>query len=158
MLNRLFPKTIDNTYRGHWLGLWLIVPVVLIRLAQGVSAMVAPRFIAAGADAIPLDRYDPAAAATMVGLFALLGLSISLILLWGVVVLIRYRAMVPLLYLIVLLQLVGTKVLLLLHPIARAGTSGSQTASLIVWSIFGATVIGFLLSLMDRTRPSEGAR
>lgn len=113
--------------------------------------MVNPRFVAASADAIPLDRYAPDAADAAVSLFSLLGLSISLLLLWGVVVLIRYRAMIPLLYLIVLLQIVGTKVLVGLHPIARAGTSDSQTASLIVWSILGATVIGFVLSLMQRT-------
>jgi len=156
MLSRIFPRQIDNAYRGHWLGLWLIVPVVLIRLAQGISSMVDPRFIAAGADAIPLDRYAPDAAAAVVALFALLGLSISLLLLFGVVVLIRYRAMIPLLYLIVLLQGAGTKVLVMLHPIARAGTSDSQTASLIVWSILTATIIGFVLSLMQRP-PKAGA-
>ena len=156
MLSRIFPKQIDNRYRGHWLGAWLIVPVVLMRLAQGVASMVNPRFIAAGADAIPLDRYASDAADAVVSLFSLLGLSISLLLLWGVVVLIRYRAMIPLLYLIVLLQIVGTKVLVTLHPIARAGTGDSQTASLIMWSILGATIIGFLLSLKQKT-PKESA-
>ncbi len=33
-----FPKQVDNAHRGHWLAVWLIVPVVLIRLAQGMSS------------------------------------------------------------------------------------------------------------------------
>ena len=122
MLNRIFPKQIDNRYRGHWLG--------RADRAGGADAAGAgrgldgrPALHRAAADAIPLDSYGPAGPAAAVSLFALLGLSISLLLLWGVVVLIRYRAMIPLLYLIVLLQIVGTKVLVTLHPIARAGTA-----------------------------------
>jgi hypothetical protein len=46
MLNRIFPKAFDNVFRGHWLGLWLFVPVVLLKLIIGVNSVRDPREIA----------------------------------------------------------------------------------------------------------------
>jgi hypothetical protein len=47
------------------------------------------------ADGIPLDPYTPAAARTIVSLFAVLGLSNFMICLLGILVLARYRSMIP---------------------------------------------------------------
>ena len=50
MLGRLFPKQMDNTYRGHWLGMWLFVPIVLLELVIGTNSIINTRSVATGAD------------------------------------------------------------------------------------------------------------
>ena len=117
MLSRLFPTQFDNNYRGHWLALWLFVPILLFRVAQSVAVMSDARYVLTHADAIPLDTYSAAGAATVVSfawLLALLGLVLPL---QGVVVLIRYRTMIPFMYLCLLLMDLGKRLVLLVNPI-----------------------------------------
>src|SRR5690349_8347545 len=121
MLDRIFPKQFDNIFRGHWLGLWLLAPVLLARLAIGVNSTLNTRTVAESADGIPLDTFSAAAANTVVSLFALSGFSFILLSLLGILVMLRYRAMIPLMYLLLLIQQLGNRGLLLLHPIARSG-------------------------------------
>lgn len=60
--------------------------------------------------------------------------------------LVRYRAMVPLIYLVVLLLFAGMKVLGLLYPIPRApGSPGGM----IVLAMLAVTLLGGLLSVLD---------
>ncbi len=147
MLARIFPKQIDNNFRGHWLAILLFVPVVLVKLTIGVNSIVYTRYIATSADGIPLDSFSAGGAQTVVALFALLGLFQLLLALQGVVVLIRYRAMIPFTYLLLVIQQFANKAILLVHPIARSGTPGSQIGSAVVLAILAATLIGFALSL-----------
>lgn len=160
MLSRIFPKQFDNAYRGHWLALWLFVPVMLVRAIEGVNSIVITRQVATGADAIPLASYDPPAAAAVIALFALLGLYGLLLPLLGVVALIRYRTMIPLLYLLLLLLYAGSRVILTLDPIARAGSavvSGIPVGALFNYGLLAFTVAGFVLSLVVRNTEGKPA-
>src|SRR5438105_15694701 len=96
MLGLLFPTHVDNTYRGHKLALWLFGLVVLAKLGIGFGSVFNTYQAASQADGIPLDRYPSAAAETVVSLFALLGWLHIMLGVICVAVLIRYRAIVPL--------------------------------------------------------------
>jgi hypothetical protein len=152
MLSRIFPNQFDNaSYGGHRFGIWLFVPVLMVELAIGLNSIINTRFVATSADGIPLDSYDAAGAAAVVSLFALLGLSRALIGLTGLMALIRYRAMIPFMYLLLLALQFGTKALVFLHPIAPSGPSGG------IGSVFilGVTIVmlaGFGLSLVGGAR------
>lgn len=152
MVDRIFPRRVDNTYRGHWLATGLLVLVVLLRLVIGANSMLNPRSVAATADGIPLDHYGAAAADAVVALFALLGLGDFLLGLLGALVLLRYRAMIPLMFVLLLLDQLGRKVLVFAHPIARAGATTVATFSvgtLINYGLLAMLVVGFGLSLMN---------
>src|ERR1700687_3110333 len=99
MLSRIFPKAFDNVFRGHWLGLWLFVPIVLLKLLIRAHFILSARGVATSADGIPLATFNAAGADAVVGLFVLLGLFQLLLGLLGTVALIRYRAMTPFVYL-----------------------------------------------------------
>jgi hypothetical protein len=75
MLDLLFPQRIDNTFRGQKAALWLLALMALMRTAMGVSVMFNTHMTAITADGIPLDTYPAAAAANIVAMFALLGLT-----------------------------------------------------------------------------------
>lgn len=147
MFERLFPRQLDNNYRGHWLGKWLFVGVVLARLAIGVNSTINTRFVAMSADGIPLDKYSPAAADAVVALFGISGFFLLLLSLLGLVVALRYRAMIPFIYLLLLIDQVGRRVLLQIHPIAKSGVATANLGLGFVLLILGASAIGLVLSL-----------
>jgi hypothetical protein len=147
MLSRIFPTQVDNNYRGHRLAIWLLVPIILLRGLIGFNSIFFARTVATSADGVPLDSFTPAAAGTVLALFALLGLFSLLLALLGLVVLVRYRAMIPFLYLFLLIQELGNKAVLLAYPVTRSASSGAPAGSIVVFAILAMTLIGFVLSL-----------
>src|SRR5438045_8020642 len=97
VFRRIFPRQIDNVFHGNRLALWLFGFYSLIRLIQGTLSALNTYATATGPDGIPVDAYSPAAAQTVLALFALLGLNVMILPLLGLLALIRYRAMLPLL-------------------------------------------------------------
>jgi hypothetical protein len=155
MISRIFPRQADNAFGGRRLAIWLLVPCVLVRGIEGVNSIVMTRQIAMGADGIPLDTYGAAAAAAVTALFALLGLSVLLLALVVAVVLIRYRALIPFGYLLLLTDLVASKVINMLHPMARAAgepVGAFPAGAVFNYGLLGLLILGFVLSLIPRRK------
>lgn len=148
MLQRLFPKQFDNRFPGHFLAIWLFGAVMLMELAMGANSLINTRTVASLADAIPLDRYTNGGTEAVVALFALAGLFRVLLALQGLLVLIRYRAMIPFMFLLLLVLHLGSKALLLVHPIAKSGVSSARLGSAFVYAIIAMLFLGFALSLV----------
>src|SRR3569832_1208502 len=144
MLSLLFTKQIDNTFRGWRLGLWLFVPVLIVRLGIGFNSAFNARETAMNADGIPLNLLGEAGANEAVALFALLGLAGFLIALLGVLVLVRYRAKVPLMYIEFLVHQLGNRVINSYLPTLKGGakviSEGIPVASIVVYSLVGMQV------------------
>lgn len=104
MLQRLFPKQADNDYRGHPLALWLFYPITLITLGRSLVHIFRDDGGAQSIATIPLDSFTPDGAAGVVTIFALWGLSQLLIGLLYVLVLWRYRVLLPLMYLSLIVE------------------------------------------------------
>jgi hypothetical protein len=150
MVDRLFPKSFDNVYRGHWLAIWIFGAVVLAKAMQGVNSIIMPRLVATNADGIPLDSFNAAGAQTVLALFALLGFYLLVLPVQSVVVLIRYRAMIPFMYLMLLFVQLGSRVLFLLHPAVRTSTMPAGLA--VNLAILALTLMGFALSLLSKKK------
>lgn len=151
LLHRLLPAQIDNHFRGRRLALWLFGFFVLVKLFQGAESVFNSYATAMNADGIPLESYGTAVAQTVLSMFALLGLNVLVLPLLGVLALIRYRAMIPMIYLMMLMLNLGGRAVQLVHPIARAG--GVQPIGFYVNLFLLAVLIaGFALSL---TRPGS---
>ena len=153
MLARIFPKQFDNDYRGYWLAVWIFVPVMLLKAIQGANSIIMTRVVLTGADGIPVDQYTNGGAEAVVALFALLGMYLLIIPIQSLIVLIRYRSMIPFMYLLFLAVQIGARVLGQVNHIDRpGGTPIGFTVNLV---IFALTLIGFALSLQDRTAVPE---
>ncbi|HEY3812082.1 MAG TPA: hypothetical protein VGL66_02570 [Caulobacteraceae bacterium] len=146
MLTRLFPKSIDNLYRGRWIAVWLLVPIILLRLVIGFNSMAFTHRIATSADGISLDSFGPGATAEVMQEFALLGLYTFGSGVIGVVVLTRYRAMIPLFYLALLLLQIGSKAL----QLARSDGLTLAPGAYVILGMLAAAATGLVLSLWDR--------
>jgi hypothetical protein len=147
MLDRLFPQRLDNTYRGYKLALWLFGLVVLMRLGISLNSIFNGRLVASSADGIPLDTFPPAASQTVVSLFALLGLSHLVLCLLCILVLVRYRALVPFMFALLLLQHLVRKLILHFLPVPRTGTPPGSVVNLVLLALM---VAGLVLSLWSR--------
>ena len=164
MLNRIFPKQFDNSYRGHWLAIWLFALVVLLKATQGVESIINTRNVVANADGISLDGFSAAGVETFLALFAILGLYVLVIPLQSLLVLIRYRAMIPFMYLLLLILYASNRGVLLLHPIVRSaapamGFGGHPIGYYVNFVILVMTLIGFVLSLIGkRYRATQEAK
>ena len=147
MLRRLFPAVIDNRFRGRRLALWLYVPLVLMKLALGTAHMFRADGGAHTVSRMPLDSYPDGAAQNIIGLMARMGLEQVLLGALFLVVLLRYRALIPLMYLVMVLHYLAAKGVGLMKPLAVAGASGTGTMYLIIAAL---AATGLVLSLSGR--------
>ncbi|MBI1212125.1 MAG: hypothetical protein GC190_11725 [Alphaproteobacteria bacterium] len=153
MLSRIFPKQFDNNYRGNKLAILLLAPIVLFKLTMGATAAglnpwVSTRSVATDADGFRLDTFGEEAASIVVFLFASWGLGLLVLCSLGVVVLVRYRAMIPLMYLLLSIEQFGRMAIQLASPIVKAVETGQHSLGFFVnWGFTAALVIGLLLSL-----------
>jgi hypothetical protein len=122
MLTQFLPKSADNAYRGQVLALWILALVVLLKSIMSLNSVFNGYSVASAADGLPLDTYPPAAARTVVALFGAWGVGQLMLCLIGVLVLVRYRSLVPFVLALFLLEQLTRKLVLALLPIARTGT------------------------------------
>ncbi len=147
ILDRLFPRRIDNTYRGYRIALVLFGLVVAVRALQSVMIIVNGHSIAQSADGIPLETYPVAAAQTILAIFAISSLNRLIISLICGVVLVRYRSAVPLMFVVLALSYLGSQIILRFVPIVTAGTPPGPIMNMVM---FGLVIIGLALSLFER--------
>jgi hypothetical protein len=144
MWSSLLPPTADNTFAGRKAGLWLLGLLLLAKTVMSVNAIFLGGTVATKADGIPLDAYAPAAARAVVALFAAWGLAQLMICLVGVLVLVRYRALVPLTFVLLLAEHLGRRLIFFVMPIERVGSPPSPAIQL---GLLAVMVAGLALSL-----------
>jgi hypothetical protein len=145
----LLPQSIDNTYRGRKLALWIFGLVVAVRALQSIMIFFNGYNTARTADGIPLETYPAAAAQTILALFALSSLWRLIVSLICVIVLVRYRRAIPFMFVVLALTFLAAQVLTRFIPIVRVGSPPGVIVNLI---LFGLTVVGLVLSLWKRPR------
>jgi hypothetical protein len=147
VLSRLLPERIDNHYRGHPVALWLFVPITLQKLAMSFTHLFKADGGAQSISTMPLDTYPSSAAQNIVGLMARLGVEQLLLAVLLVLALLRYRAMIPLMYALIVAHYLASRGVSLIKPLVLAGTSGARTPALVI-AILSAAGLG--LSLIGR--------
>jgi hypothetical protein len=152
LLDRLFPRQVDNRFDGHRAALWLLGLLVALKLIVSLNSIFNTALVAQGADGIPLDSFGPAAARQVLVLFALLALGQLMLALIALAALIRWRALVPFLYLVSLAEQLGRRLLVQAQPGARPETTA--IAFYMTWGILALLALGLALSLI----PARGER
>lgn len=151
MPNPVFPRQLDNSYRGARLAIGILVLVVIVDGIMGANSMIQTQQVIEGADGIPLGTFAPPAARIIVDCFKSWALGLFLMSALAAVALVRYRAMVPLMYLMLLLENAGRRVLHLTNPLRHARGAWHPSAGFwINTSLLLALLLGFVLSLLPR--------
>lgn len=152
MLNRFLPRQVDNTYRGSRFALWVFALLVLMRVIMSLNSIFNGDIVASSADGIPLHTFTPDGAQTVVSLFAVLGLSNLVICTLCIVVLARYRALIPFMFSLLLLELLSRKLIHQFIPIVRTGTPPASVINLVLLTLM---VMGLALSLWSRNKTRQ---
>jgi hypothetical protein len=147
---KVLPRAIDNTYRGSRAALWLFALVVGVRIAQSLAIILNGYETARDADGIPLVTYPPEAAQQVVAIFAQQSLWRLTFCVLGVLVLVRYRSAVPLMFSFLLLNYLASQLIFRFVPLIRTGT---PPGPYINFALFAMTVLGLALSLWYRDVP-----
>lgn len=145
MLERLFPRQVDNRFEGHRAALWLLGFLVALKLVVSLNSIFNTATVAQGADGIPLDSFGPAAARQVLVLFALLALGQLILALIALAALVRWRALVPFLFLVSLVEQIGRR-LIVAQPGPRPDTPA--IAFYMTWGVLAVIAIGLALSLL----------
>jgi len=104
LLQRVFPPALDNRFPGHRIALYAFYALTAVTLWRSQHHLFAHDGGAQSIASIPLDTYSDSGADTVVGIFALWGLSQLIIGLIYLLVAIRYRSLIPLLYVLFTLE------------------------------------------------------
>ena len=150
MLSRLLPPVVNFTYTGSRVSLWLLGLVLFLKLAIALGAIFNGHYAASVADGIPIDSYTPQGTQAFLSVFASLGLSQLILSLLGVLLLLKYRPLVPIYLLVLLVEYLARKGVNAYMPIAR---SGNAPGGAINWAIFGVMLLAFVLSMRQRNVP-----
>jgi hypothetical protein len=143
-MNYLFPSLIDNEYKGKKIPLfffYLLIPVTIIRsLVHIFKADGGAQSIAN----IPLHLYSEQASDTIVHFFSEWGLSQLLFGVLYIVVLIKYKSLIPLMYLFMVLEYSTRLFLAYYKPFVLEGYAPGGIANYFLVPLF---VVMFILSL-----------
>ena len=152
MLERLFPRQVDNRFGGHRSALWLLGLLIALKLIMSARSIFDTVAVAQGADGIPLDSFGRAAAREVLLLFALMALGHLVLTLIALIVLIRWRALVPFIYLVLLGEHVARRLIAQSHRVA--GTPSTDVALYVNYGLLALLTLGLVLSLV----PARGTK
>jgi hypothetical protein len=157
MFARLFPPVLDNRLAGSRWCIPFLVLVAGVKLLMGfnfsgLNPLIGAAEILETVDGVPLSTYPAAVASTVVDMAKAWGLLLFLTAGLWFLALFRYRAMLPLATLLLLIeQLVRMGAGPLLNP-QRLVDSPSPSL-LINWGLTLLLLTGFTLSLVPRRQP-----
>jgi hypothetical protein len=145
ILATLLPKQLTNRFTGQKIALYVFVPLTLMLIFRSCMHLIAPDGGAQSIATIPLDTYSDSAAANVIAIFSQWGLSQLLLTLLFVLVLVRYRSLIPLFYLLFALEQCGRMAVGHFKPVVTLETAPGSAATLPLLII---SLIMLALSLM----------
>jgi hypothetical protein len=154
MIERLFPRQIDNRFEGRRLALWLLGALIALRLLMSINSILNTESVASGADGFRLASYGADGANAVLMLFALVAMGQLTVTLVGITALVRYRAMVPLVFLLLLADHVARRLIVQAYAIERSAKV--PIGSAINIGIAAVLLVGLALSL-SRPRSMSGS-
>ena len=128
----IFPKTIGNTYSGNIIPKILFYIVILFTIVRSLIHIFAHDGGAMSIATIPLDKYPSAAANTVIYLFGVWGLSQLIMGVFYLIVSLRYKSLIPLMYIFVAFEYAMRLVIGHMKPVVTAGTAPGAVGNYIL--------------------------
>jgi hypothetical protein len=147
MWSAIIPQRLDNAYRGQLAALWIFGAILLLKTGVALGTIFNGRAAAQSADGVPLQTFGAAGADAVITLFALWGLSQLIVSVIGALALVRYRAMVPLMFVLLLAYQIASRFVLSGRPIVAAGPHPGTYVNL---ALLVALIVGVVLSALPR--------
>lgn len=124
MIEKLFPKNLDNQYCGRAISKWVFVAMTILTIGRSLAHIFLPDGGAQSIATIALNDFSPEASSVIIGIFSYWGWSQLLFGLFYLVVLWRYKSLIPLMWLFIFTEWVGRYTLETFYkPIETVGTA-----------------------------------
>ena len=132
MLRKIFPHQVDNTYRGHKLGLYFFFVITLVTIGRSCIHIFAPDGGAQSIATIPLDTYSQGGAEAVIFIFAQWGIAQLMVGFIYLLVAWRYRRLIPLMYVFLFFEWSSRIALGFFKSIETAGVAPAAIAQLVL--------------------------
>lgn len=152
MIKTLLPNKLSDRYQGKPIARWVFFVITLVTIVRSLIHILAPDGGAQSIATIPLNNYSEPAAATVILMFSLWGLSQLLMGFVYAIVLWRYQTLIPFMYVLLIIEY-GMRIILgLLKPIETAGTAPGGIGNFILLPI---AILMLILSLLKTKKAGE---
>lgn len=131
MFEKLFPKSVDNQYRGMPIAKWVFAAMTVLTVGRSLAHIFVPDGGAKSIATIPLDAFSSEASAVIIGMFAQWGLTQLMFGLLYVLVIWRYRSLIPLMWSFIFFEWIGRLLLGFFKPIETVGQAPGGIGNLI---------------------------
>lgn len=150
----ILPKTIDNNYKGRQVSKLMFLLLTLVTIIRSLIHIFSSDGGAQSIATIPLDSYPSAAAATVVLMFALWGISQLLMSIVYIVVYFKYQSLIPAMYILLIIEYSMRLVVGMMKPIVTVGTAPGGIGNFILVPL---CIILFLMSIKVSKKHMENA-
>jgi hypothetical protein len=149
-LNKFFPKIVDNNYKGYKVALWTFMILSLISTVRSLIHFLAPDGGAGSIAGLDLSK----GAENIIFSFGLWGLSQLIYAFIQLLVAFRYKAMIPLFYLILICETLGRMAVgAMKPPILLYGTPPGGVANYIMLPLAISMLILSMMHKKERVSP-----
>ena len=142
---KLLPDSIDNRYRGRKLSQYAFLILTAATIVRSLIHVFAPDGGAQSIATIPLGSYPADAAAAVILMFSLWGLSQLLMGFVYLGVYVKYKSLIPAMYVLLIFEYAMRIVVGQMKPIVTAGTAPGSIGN---WIMVPVCVILLIFSLM----------
>jgi hypothetical protein len=144
---KLLPSAIDNQFRGLKLAQYAFLILTAATLVRSLIHVFAPDGGAQSIATIPLASYSGEAAATVILMFSLWGLSQLLMGIVYLVVYIKYKSLIPAMYVLMIVEYAMRIVIGQMKPIVTSGTAPGSIGN---WIMVPVCILLLALSLIKK--------
>jgi hypothetical protein len=149
----VLPKTIDNTYSGTIIPKIFFYVVIVFTIIRSLIHVLSPDGGSMSIATIPINKYSYEAANTVIYLFGVWGLSQLIMGLFYVIVGLKYKSLIPLMYVFITLEYVMRIVIGHLKPIFTVATAPGTIGNYILVPL---AIIMLFLSILTKKQNRKG--
>lgn len=146
---KLLPDQIDNIFRGKKISQYAFLIITVVTIVRSLIHVFAPDGGAQSIATIPLDTYSTEAAVTVILIFSFWGLSQLLMGLVYFGVYVKYKSLIPVMYVLLIIEYAMRIVIGQMKPIVTTGTAPGSVGS---WVMVPVCVVLLALSLIQSKR------
>ena len=147
-MGALLPERVDNTYSGNALAFYVFIMFAVKTTFRSLAHILLPD---GGAESIATIDVSVEGGDAIVAMFAYWGLSQLILAVLYILSIARYRSLIPLMYLTMVVEYTLRFVIGLAKPIEHSGTAPGEVANVLL-PLF--TLIMLLLSLQEKSTES----
>lgn len=149
MINRILPPIVNDNYQGHKVALWFFYLIAAVTIVRSLIHMLKDDGGAQSIATIPLDTYTDAGAATVILIFSYWGLSQLMFGIIQIIVALKYKSLIPLMYLMLILEWGGRFLISLWKPIETTGQAPAGIGNMILPFV---CLLMFFLSIKEKSK------